>query len=121
MAWSSSRREPRSASARWPSARSDCACLPRTPPRACGTGGGGVGGARGAPRPCPDGSCEWVFESQRARAVFSTQDGGRWLEFTWKDGGVNFLPEQGLFVGPGRVDVRGNGDTLDVPGPRWER
>jgi hypothetical protein len=68
-----------------------------------------------------DGSIEWVLESQRARAVFSTQDGGRWLEYTWKDGGVNFLPEQGVFAGPGRVDVRDSGDTLEFAGRGWKR
>ena len=48
-----------------------------------------------------DGSPEWVLESHQARAVFSTQDGGRWMEFTWKDSGTNFLPEQGVFGAPG--------------------
>ncbi|HEV2448718.1 MAG TPA: beta-galactosidase, partial [Candidatus Sulfopaludibacter sp.] len=28
-----------------------------------------------------DGSAEWVLESPRARAIFSSQDGGRWMEF----------------------------------------
>jgi hypothetical protein len=26
---------------------------------------------------------------------FSAQDGGRWLEFVWKDSGLNVLPEDG--------------------------
>jgi hypothetical protein len=60
-----------------------------------------------------DGGTEWVLESARARAVFSTQDGGRWSEFTWKDGNVNFLPEQGVFAGAGRVEVRELGDALE--------
>src|SRR5262249_49178280 len=68
-----------------------------------------------------DGSAEWILESQRARAVFSMQDGGRWIEFTWKDGGLNFLPEQGLFAAAGRVDVRENGDTLEFSGRGWRR
>jgi hypothetical protein len=68
-----------------------------------------------------DGSPEWVLESARARAVFSTQDGGRWMEFTWKDGGENFLPEQGVFAGSGRVDVREAGDTLEFTGRGWKR
>jgi hypothetical protein len=68
-----------------------------------------------------DGSPEWVLESQRSRAVFSTQDGGRWLEFTWKDGDVNFLPEQGVFASQGRVDVRESGDTLEFAGRGWNR
>ena len=58
-----------------------------------------------------DGSPEWILESQKVRAVFSTQDGGRWTEFTWKDGNLNFLPEQGVFAGVGRVDVRESGDA----------
>ena len=49
-----------------------------------------------------DGEPEWVLESQSARAVFSTRDGGRWLEFVWKDTGGNFLPEQGALAGTGR-------------------
>ncbi len=49
-----------------------------------------------------DGSPEWVLESPRARAVFSAQDGGRWMEFTWKDTNLNFLPEQGAFAAAGR-------------------
>jgi hypothetical protein len=28
-----------------------------------------------------DGSPEWVLESQKVRAIFSSQDGGRWMEF----------------------------------------
>ena len=48
-----------------------------------------------------DGSPEWVLESQKVRAIFSGQDGGRWMEFTWKDTNLNFLPEQGLFAGAG--------------------
>lgn len=68
-----------------------------------------------------DGSPEWVLESQRARAVFSTQDGGRWIEFTWKDGGVNLLPEQGLFAASERVEVVERGDTLEFVGKGWKR
>jgi hypothetical protein len=68
-----------------------------------------------------DGSPEFILESQKARAVFSMQDGGRWIEFTWKDGGLNFLPEQGLFAAAGRVDVRENGDALEFTGRGWKR
>jgi hypothetical protein len=68
-----------------------------------------------------DGSPEWVLESQKVRAVFSTQDGGRWMEFTWKDTNVNFLPEQGLFAGPGPVEVRAAGDALEFTGKGWKR
>jgi hypothetical protein len=68
-----------------------------------------------------DGSPEWVLESQKARAIFSTQDGGRWMEFTAKDINVNFLPEQGVFTGPGPVEVHAAGDTLEFAGKGWQR
>jgi hypothetical protein len=68
-----------------------------------------------------DGAAEWVLESGRARAVFSTQDGGRWSEFTWKDGNINFLPEQGGFPGAGRVEVRELGDALEFSTKAWKR
>ena len=68
-----------------------------------------------------DGSPEWVLESQRARAVFSSQDGGRWMEFTWKDGNLNFLPDQGTLSGAGPVGVRADGDALEFTGKGWKR
>jgi len=68
-----------------------------------------------------DGSPEWILDSPKARAVFSSQDGGRWVEFTWKDGHVNFLPEQGVFAGVGPVEVRANGDALEFIGKGWTR
>jgi hypothetical protein len=68
-----------------------------------------------------DGSPEWILESAKVRAVFSTQDGGRWMEFTWKDTDVNFLPEAGLFAQAGPVDVRQNGDALEFSGKGWKR
>jgi hypothetical protein len=68
-----------------------------------------------------DGSPEWILESQKARAIFSTQDGGRWIEFAWKDGDRNFLPEQGAFAGTGRVDVKEIGDGLEFTGKGWKR
>jgi len=68
-----------------------------------------------------DGSPEWVLESQKVRAVFSTQDGGRWMELNAKDLNVSFLPEQGLLSGPGAVEVRANGDTLEFAGKGWKR
>jgi hypothetical protein len=68
-----------------------------------------------------DGSREWVLESRRARAVFSTQDGGRWVEFTAKDSNVNFLPEQGLFAGAGAVEVEAAGDSLVFSAKMWKR
>ena len=52
-----------------------------------------------------DGQPEWVLENQHVRAVFSTQDGGRWLEFVWKDSGLNLLPENGGLTGAGAAEV----------------
>jgi len=68
-----------------------------------------------------DGSPEWILESPKARAVFSSRDGGRWMEFTWKDGHINFLPEQGVFAGAGAVEVHPNGDALEFTGAGWTR
>ncbi len=68
-----------------------------------------------------DGSPEWVLESTQTRAVFSTRDGGRWMEFTWKDGAIDFLPEQGAFAAEGPVSVRANGSTLEFTGNGWTR
>ena len=47
-----------------------------------------------------------MLENQRARAVFSSRDGGRWLEYVWKDTGTNLLPENGVLAGVGPVVVR---------------
>lgn len=68
-----------------------------------------------------DGSPEWVLESARARAIFSSQDGGRWMEFTWKDLNANFLPEQGAFASPGPVKIRATGDGIEISGDAWKR
>ena len=68
-----------------------------------------------------DGAAEWVLESQRVRAVFSPQDGGRWIEFTWKDTGVNFLPDSGALFAAGPVSVRTEGDALVFAGRDWKR
>jgi hypothetical protein len=68
-----------------------------------------------------DGSPEWVLETQHVRAVFSTQDGGRWMELNWKDASVNFLPESGAFAAPGPVEVRAAGDALEFIGKGWKR
>jgi hypothetical protein len=43
------------------------------------------------------------------------------MEFTWKDGGLNFLPEQGLFAAEGPVEIRKAGDALQVLGKGWTR
>ncbi len=69
-----------------------------------------------------DGYPEWVLESQKARAVFSTEDGGRWMEFTWKDTNSNFLPEQGAFAAIGPVAIRPAGDNgIEIAGQGWKR
>jgi hypothetical protein len=64
-----------------------------------------------------DGSPEWVLETQKVRAVFSSQDGGRWIEFTAKDSNVNFLPEQGALAGAGQVDARVTEDGVEFTSP----
>ena len=68
-----------------------------------------------------DGYPEWVLESARARAVFSAEDGGRWTEFTWKDGNANLLGEPGAFAASGRVEARVAGDALEFTGNGWTR
>ena len=68
-----------------------------------------------------DGSPEWILESAKVRAVFSAQDGGRWMEFTWKDTNANFLPETGVFAQAGPVEVAQNGDALEFTGKGWKR
>jgi hypothetical protein len=71
-----------------------------------------------------DGVPEWVLENQKARAVFSAQDGGRWLEFVWKDSapnGLNVLPESGAFAGTGPVDVHAVDGALEFTGKDWKR
>ncbi len=71
-----------------------------------------------------DGSPEWVLENQKARAVFSAQDGGRWLEFVWKDAapnGLNVLPENGALSGVGAVEVRAGQGKLEFSAKDWKR
>jgi hypothetical protein len=68
-----------------------------------------------------DGSPEWILETPKVRAVFSSRDGGRWMEFTWKDGNVNFLPDQGTLAGAGAVEVHAEGDALLFTGKGWQR
>ena len=68
-----------------------------------------------------DGAPEWVIESAQARAVFSTRNGGRWMEFVWKDTGTNFLPEQGALAGEGAVEVRRIDGGLEFSTPAWKR
>ena len=69
-----------------------------------------------------DGQPEWVLENQRARAVFSAQDGGRWLEFVWKDSGLNVLGETGGLAGTGATEVQIAPDgSLEFRGKGWRR
>jgi len=71
-----------------------------------------------------DGVPEWVLENQKVRAVFSAQDGGRWLEFVWKDSapnGLNVLPESGAFAGAGPVEVEAGDGALEFKGKDWKR
>jgi hypothetical protein len=68
-----------------------------------------------------DGQPEWIIESAKARAIFSGQDGGRWMEFTWKDTNANFLPEAGAFAQSGAVEVRANGGALEFVAKDWKR
>ncbi|MGA2274730.1 MAG: beta-galactosidase [Bryobacteraceae bacterium] len=68
-----------------------------------------------------DGAAEWILETDRARAVFSTEDGGRWMEFTAKQDNANFLPAAGVFAAHGPVAVRALEDGLEFTGPGWRR
>jgi len=68
-----------------------------------------------------DGAPEWILETGRVRAVFSSQDGGRWMEFTAKQANVNFLPEAGAFAAAGPVAVRALEDGLEFTGAGWRR
>jgi hypothetical protein len=68
-----------------------------------------------------DGQPEWVLESQKVRAIFSPQDGGRWMEFTWKDTNTNFLPESGALGESGPVEIRVSGSGLEFIGKGGKR
>jgi hypothetical protein len=69
-----------------------------------------------------DGQPEWVLENQRARATFSAQDGGRWMEFVWKDSGLDLLPDAGALAGTGATDVQTGPDgSLEFRGSGWHR
>ena len=69
-----------------------------------------------------DGSPEWVLESQKVRAVFSSQDGGRWMEFNWKDA-QRQLPSRGGHSGGQRSGggSRAGDDALEFTGKGWKR
>jgi hypothetical protein len=52
-----------------------------------------------------DGTPEYVLESQKVRAVFSSEKAERWLEFVWKDSERDVLPESGIVLGTGARTV----------------
>jgi Glycosyl hydrolases family 35 len=68
-----------------------------------------------------DGTPDWVLESASVRAVFSTREGGRWMEFVWKDTGTNFLPELGALAGTGAVEVTKREGGLELAAGAWKR
>ncbi len=69
-----------------------------------------------------DGQPEWILENARVRAVFSPQDGGRWLEFVWKDSGLNLLPETGAFAATGLATVQLSAEGgLEFRANGWRR
>jgi len=69
-----------------------------------------------------DGVPEWVLENQHARAVFSSRDGGRCLEFVWKDSDINVLPESGALAGKGPVEAQVTSDGgLEFRTGSWRR
>jgi hypothetical protein len=68
-----------------------------------------------------DGSPEWILENQKIRAVFSAQDGGRWIELNWKDNNASYLPAAGALAGIGPVEIHPSGDTLEFTAKTWKR
>jgi hypothetical protein len=64
-----------------------------------------------------DGQPEYVLENQHLRAVFSRPDGGRWLEFVWKDSNRNVLPENGIEIGKATVELRSTGLSVERGSP----
>ncbi|HEY3838541.1 MAG TPA: hypothetical protein VGL72_18305, partial [Bryobacteraceae bacterium] len=63
-----------------------------------------------------DGQPEHILENQHLRAVFSRADGGRWMEFVWKDSNRNLLPENGIEIGKAALDLSPTTLTLDRTG-----
>jgi hypothetical protein len=51
-----------------------------------------------------DGIEDRVLENQRVRVSFSGAD-GRWMEWVWKDSGMNLLPDSGLLPEIGAVKL----------------
>jgi hypothetical protein len=49
------------------------------------------------------------------RAVFAAADGGRWIEFYWKESGKSFLPAEGVpLAKPVKIELQG--DELVIEG-----
>ncbi len=59
----------------------------------------------------------YVLESQKVRAVFSSEKAERWLEFVWKDSERNLLPAAGISLGPGTHTVSLKDATLILDQP----
>ena len=64
-----------------------------------------------------DGIEDRIIENQRVRASFSGAD-GRWMEWVWKDSGMNLLPDSGLLPESSPVVVRASGAALEF---RWKK
>ena len=64
-----------------------------------------------------DGQPETVLENQHLRAVSTRSDGGRWLEFVWKDSNRNVLPENGVELGNASIALRGSELTVETASP----
>jgi hypothetical protein len=61
------------------------------------------------------GSPQAVWENSRLRAVFAAADGGRWIEFYWKESGKSFLPAEGVpLAKPVKIELQG--DELVIEG-----
>ncbi len=55
---------------------------------------------------------EFVLETARVRAVFSSADGGRWMELVWKESGRNLLGEKGVALAKSEIDLHDNVLTI---------
>ena len=64
-----------------------------------------------------DGTPETILESLKARAVFSSASGGRWMEFVWKESGRNVLPEGGVPLGPARFELHDSQLAIESNAP----
>ncbi len=57
-----------------------------------------------------DGIADRIVENLRVRASFSGAD-GRWMEWIWKDAGINLLPDSGLLADPGHRTINLTADN----------